>query len=40
MSDNIYRKIYEVIGKYKDPITNKYLDHAESNINLIIKNSY
>ena len=38
MSDNIYTKIYEVIGKYKDPLTNQYLDHTNSNINLVIKN--
>ena len=40
MSDNIDKKVYEAIAKYKDPITNKYINYNDSNINIIIKNKH
>ena len=40
MLDNIYKELSQVLGKYKDPITNKYIKYDDSNINVIIKKGH
>jgi ATP-binding protein involved in chromosome partitioning len=37
MTEEIKSKVYEVIGKYKDPVTNKYFDQKSPFINLVVK---
>ena len=38
MSEDIKKKIYNIIEKYKDPATNKYFNPKDSNINIDHKN--
>lgn len=38
MSEDIKKKIYNIIEKYKDPVTNKYFNSEDTNINIAHKN--
>ena len=40
MSEDIKKKIYNIIEKYKDPVTNKHFNSEDSNINIIYKNCF
>ena len=40
MSEDIKKKIYNIIEKYKDPATNKYFNSEDSNINIAHKNGH
>ena len=40
MSEDIKKKIYNIIEKYKDPATNKFFSSEDSNINIAHKNGH
>ena len=40
MSEDIKKKIYNIIEKYKDPATNKYFNSEDSNINFAHENGH
>ena len=40
MSEDIKKNIYNIIEKYKDPATNKYISSEDSNINIILRKGH
>ena len=40
MSEDIKKKIYNIVEKYQDPSTGKYFNSKESKINITLKNSH